>query len=124
MLRVGWHCAARSCVEGTQHIYALAQASVVLMLIDRAEGHAREAAETCMQLYARTRGGRRNPIWVTATTAAASVHYHHNRLQQAEALCTESPAAAVDGTVAWRISPSRMWSQQGSNAHRQSMAMP
>jgi LuxR family maltose regulon positive regulatory protein len=76
-------------LEGTQHTYALAQASVVLMLIDRAEGHAREAAETCMQLYARTRGGRRNPIWVTATTAAASVHYHHNRLQQAEALCTE-----------------------------------
>jgi LuxR family maltose regulon positive regulatory protein len=59
------------------------------MLVDRAEGHAREAAETCMQLYARTRAGRRNPIWVTATTAAASVHYHHNRLQQAEALCSE-----------------------------------
>lgn len=76
-------------LQGTQHIYASAQASVVLMLIDRAEGHAREAAETCMQLYARTRGGRRNPIWVTATTAAASVHYHHNRLQQAEALCSE-----------------------------------
>jgi LuxR family maltose regulon positive regulatory protein len=76
-------------LQGTQHIYALAQASVVLMLIDRAEGHAREAAESCMELYARTRGGRRNPIWVTATTAAASVHYHHNRLQQAEALCTE-----------------------------------
>lgn len=76
-------------LQGTQHIYALAQASVVLMLIDRAEGHAREAAESCMQLYARTRGGRRNPIWVTATTAAASVHYHHNRLQQAEALCSE-----------------------------------
>lgn len=76
-------------LEGTPHIYALAQASVVLMLIDRSEGHAREAAETCMQLYARTRGGRRNPIWVTATTAAAAVHYHHNRLQQAEALCIE-----------------------------------
>jgi LuxR family maltose regulon positive regulatory protein len=76
-------------LQGTQHIYALAQASVVLMLIDRAEGHAREAAESCMALYARTRGGRRNPIWVTATTAAASVHYHHNRLQQAEALCSE-----------------------------------
>jgi LuxR family transcriptional regulator, maltose regulon positive regulatory protein len=42
-----------------------------------------------MQLYAHTRGGRRNPIWVTATTAAASVHYHHNRLEQAEALCSE-----------------------------------
>ncbi|WP_116810952.1 LuxR C-terminal-related transcriptional regulator [Steroidobacter cummioxidans] len=76
-------------LQGTQHIYALAQASVVLMLIDRAEGHAKEAAESCMQLYACTRGGRRNPIWVTATTAAASVHYHHNRLQQAEALCAE-----------------------------------
>ncbi|HWK48881.1 MAG TPA: LuxR C-terminal-related transcriptional regulator, partial [Steroidobacter sp.] len=76
-------------LQGTQHIYALAQASVVLMLIDRAEGHAREAAESCMQLYARMRGGRRNPIWVTATTAAASVHYHHNRLQQAETLCAE-----------------------------------
>lgn len=79
----------RELLQGTQHVYAAAQASVVLMLIDRAEGHAREAAESCMQLYARTRGGRRNPIWVTATTAAASVHYHHNRLQQAEALCTE-----------------------------------
>ncbi len=76
-------------LEGTPHLYALAQSAVVLMLIDRAEGHAREAAESCMQLYARTRGGRRNPIWVTATTAAASVHYHHNRLQQAEALCSE-----------------------------------
>jgi LuxR family maltose regulon positive regulatory protein len=79
----------RELLAGTQHLYASAQASVVLMLIDRAEGHAREAAETCMQLYARTRAGRRNPIWVTATTAAASVHYHHNRLQQAEALCSE-----------------------------------
>jgi LuxR family maltose regulon positive regulatory protein len=79
----------RELLAGTQHIYAAAQASVVLMLVDRAEGHAREAAETCMQLYARTRAGRRNPIWVTATTAAASVHYHHNRLQQAEALCSE-----------------------------------
>lgn len=79
----------RELLAGTQHVYALAQASVVLMLVDRAEGHAREAAETCMQLYARTRAGRRNPIWVTATTAAASVHYHHNRLQQAEALCSE-----------------------------------
>src|SRR5690606_10394595 len=76
-------------LQGTQHIYSSAQAAVVLMLIDRAEGHAREAAESCMQLYARTRGGRRNPIWVTATTAAASVHYHHNRLQQAELLCSE-----------------------------------
>ena len=76
-------------LQGTQHIYASAQASVVLMLIDRAEGHAKEAAESCMQLYARTRDGRRNPIWVTATTAAAAVHYHHNRLQQAEALCSE-----------------------------------
>lgn len=76
-------------LQGTQHIYASAQATVVLMLVDRAEGHAREAAESCMQLYARTRGGRRNPIWVTATTAAAAVHYHHNRLQQAEALCSE-----------------------------------
>ncbi|MFC4313073.1 LuxR C-terminal-related transcriptional regulator [Steroidobacter flavus] len=76
-------------LEGTQHLYASAQSSVVLMLIDRAEGHAKEAAESCMQLYARTRGGRRNPIWVTATTAAAAVHYHHNRLQQAEALCSE-----------------------------------
>jgi LuxR family transcriptional regulator, maltose regulon positive regulatory protein len=79
----------RELLAETQHVYALAQASVVLMLVDRAEGHAREAAETCMQLYARTRAGRRNPIWVTATTAAASVHYHHNRLQQAEALCSE-----------------------------------
>lgn len=79
----------RELLTGSQHVYALAQASVVLMLVDRAEGHAREAAETCMQLYARTRAGRRNPIWVTATTAAASVHYHHNRLQQAEALCSE-----------------------------------
>jgi LuxR family transcriptional regulator, maltose regulon positive regulatory protein len=79
----------RELLAGTQHVYAAAQASVVLMLVDRAEGHAREAAETCMQLYARTRAGRRNPIWVTATTAAASVHYHHNRLQQAEALCSE-----------------------------------
>jgi len=79
----------RELLAGTQHVYASAQASVVLMLVDRAEGHAREAAETCMQLYARTRAGRRNPIWVTATTAAASVHYHHNRLQQAEALCSE-----------------------------------
>jgi LuxR family maltose regulon positive regulatory protein len=79
----------RELLVGTQHVYAAAQASVVLMLIDRAEGHAREAAETCMQLYARARAGRRNPIWVTATTAAASVHYHHNRLQQAEALCSE-----------------------------------
>lgn len=79
----------RELLAETQHVYAAAQASVVLMLIDRAEGHAREAAETCMQLYARTRAGRRNPIWVTATTAAASVHYHHNRLQQAEALCSE-----------------------------------
>lgn len=79
----------KALLQGTQHIYALAQASVVLMLIDRAEGHAREAAESCMALYARTRGGRRNPIWVTATTAAASVHYHHNRLEQAEALCNE-----------------------------------
>ena len=79
----------RELLAGTQHVYAAAQAAVVLMLIDRAEGHAREAAETCMQLYARTRAGRRNPIWVTATTAAASVHYHHNRLQQAEALCSE-----------------------------------
>jgi LuxR family maltose regulon positive regulatory protein len=79
----------RELLAGTQHVYAAAQAAIVLMLIDRAEGHAREAAETCMQLYARTRAGRRNPIWVTATTAAASVHYHHNRLQQAEALCSE-----------------------------------
>lgn len=79
----------RELLTGTQHVYALSQAAVVLMLVDRAEGHAREAAETCMQLYARTRAGRRNPIWVTATTAAASVHYHHNRLQQAEALCSE-----------------------------------
>lgn len=79
----------RELLAGTQHVYASAQVSVVLMLVDRAEGHAREAAETCMQLYARTRAGRRNPIWVTATTAAASVHYHHNRLQQAEALCSE-----------------------------------
>jgi LuxR family maltose regulon positive regulatory protein len=79
----------KALLQGTQHIYALAQASVVLMLIDRAEGHAREAAESCMTLYARTRSGRRNPIWVTATTAAASVHYHHNRLQLAEALCSE-----------------------------------
>jgi LuxR family maltose regulon positive regulatory protein len=79
----------RELLAGTQHVYAASQAAVVLMLIDRAEGHAREAAETCMQLYARTRAGRRNPIWVTATTAAASVHYHHNRLQQAEALCSE-----------------------------------
>lgn len=79
----------RELLAGTQHVYAMAQASVVLMLVDRAEGHAREAAETCMQLYARTRAGRRNPIWVTAATAAASVHYHHNRLQQAEALCSE-----------------------------------
>jgi LuxR family maltose regulon positive regulatory protein len=79
----------RELLAGAQHVYAAAQASIVLMLIDRAEGHAREAAETCMQLYARTRAGRRNPIWVTATTAAASVHYHHNRLQQAEALCCE-----------------------------------
>ncbi|HEY0682103.1 MAG TPA: LuxR C-terminal-related transcriptional regulator [Steroidobacter sp.] len=76
-------------LEASQHLYAAAQASVVLMLIDRAEGHAKEAAETCMQLYARARAGRRNPIWVTATTAAASVHYHHNRLAQAEALCSE-----------------------------------
>jgi len=80
---------AKELLQGTPHLYALAQASVVLMLIDRAEGHARQAAESCMQLYARTRGGQRNPIWVTATTAAASVHYHHNRLQQAEALCSE-----------------------------------
>jgi LuxR family maltose regulon positive regulatory protein len=79
----------KSLLQGTQHTYALGQASVVLMLIDRAEGHAREAAESCMALYARTRSGRRNPIWVTATTAAAAVHYHHNRLQQAEALCLE-----------------------------------
>ncbi|MET0535562.1 MAG: LuxR C-terminal-related transcriptional regulator [Steroidobacter sp.] len=79
----------RELLAGTQHVYALAQASVVLMLVDRAEGHAREAAETCMELYAQTKAGRRNPIWVTATTAAASVHYHHNRLQQAEALCSE-----------------------------------
>lgn len=76
-------------LQESEHVYAAAQASVVLMLIDRAEGHAREAAETCMQLYTRTRAGRRNPIWVTATTAAASVHYHHNRLEQAEALCSE-----------------------------------
>lgn len=79
----------RELLQGTQHVYAAAQATVVLMLVDRAEGHARDAAESCMQLYASTREGRRNPIWVTATTAAASVHYHHNRLQQAEALCTE-----------------------------------
>ncbi|MBM0106423.1 hypothetical protein JM946_16950 [Steroidobacter sp. S1-65] len=76
-------------LQGSEHVYAAAQSSIVLMLIDRAEGHARAAAETCMQLYARTRTGRRNPIWVTATTAAASVHYHHNRLAQAEALCSE-----------------------------------
>jgi len=79
----------RELLTGTQHVYALAQAAVVLMLVDRAEGHARDAAETCMQLYARARAGRRNPIWVTAATAAASVHYHHNRLQLAEALCSE-----------------------------------
>lgn len=87
-------------LAGTQHVYASAQASMVLMLVDRAEGHAREAAETCMQLYARTRAGRRNPIWVTATTAAASVHYHHNRLQQAEALCSEVlPLVAMAPTL-------------------------
>jgi LuxR family maltose regulon positive regulatory protein len=79
----------RELLQGTQHVYAAAQSAIVLILVDRAEGHAREAAESCMELYTRMRGGRRTPMWVTATTAAASVHYHHNRLQQAEALCSE-----------------------------------
>ena len=79
----------RELLQGTQHVYTAAQSAIVLVLVDRAEGYAREAAESCMQLYARARDGRRNPIWVTATTAAASVHYHHNRLQQAEELCAE-----------------------------------
>jgi len=79
----------RELLQGTQHVYAAAQSAIVLILVDRAEGHAREAAEGCMQLYTRMREGRRTPIWVTATTAAASVHYHHNRLQLAETLCSE-----------------------------------
>jgi LuxR family maltose regulon positive regulatory protein len=73
----------------TNHVYTEAQSAIVLVLVDRAEGYAKEAADGCLRLYARTKDGRRNPIWVTAATAAASVHYHHNSLQQAETLCAE-----------------------------------
>ncbi len=60
MPRVELALRGKELLQGTQqHSTALAQASVVLMLIDRAEGHARKAAESCMQLYARCARTRR-----------------------------------------------------------------
>ncbi len=76
-------------LEGTQHLYASAQSSVVLMLIDRAEGHAQAGGGN---LHATLRSHARRTAQShlgDGDDRRGTVHYHHNRLQQADALCSE-----------------------------------
>lgn len=100
-------------LRGTSDTYFAAQSEIVLVLVDRAEGHARAANEGCVQVYARVKDARRTPIWVTATTALASLHYHHNELEQAQTLCTEvlplvSIAPSVESLMVAHIVAARL----------------
>ncbi len=70
-------------------LYSFGYAEVVASLAERAQGNLKSAADRCERMFSLVRGGSRNPAWVNAATALAYVRYEENRLDEAEALCTE-----------------------------------
>lgn len=81
-------------------IYSLGYAEVVASLAERAQGDMKAAADRCERMFALVRGGHRSPAWVNAANALAYVRYEENRLDEAEALCTEVlPLLCVQSTV-------------------------
>jgi LuxR family transcriptional regulator, maltose regulon positive regulatory protein len=79
---------ARDTLESVS-LYSLGYAEVVASLAERAQGNLKVAADRCERMFARVRGGSRNPAWVNAANALAYVRYEENRLGEAETLCTE-----------------------------------
>jgi LuxR family maltose regulon positive regulatory protein len=81
-------------------LYSLGYAEVVASLADRAQGDMKAAADRCERMFAMVRGGHRTPAWVNAANALAYMRYEENRLDEAEALCTEVlPLLCVQSTV-------------------------
>jgi LuxR family maltose regulon positive regulatory protein len=81
-------------------LYSLGYAEAVALLADRAQGDMKAAADRCERMFAMVRGGHRTPAWVNAANALAYMRYEENRLDEAEALCTEVlPLLCVQSTV-------------------------
>ncbi|WP_202624184.1 LuxR C-terminal-related transcriptional regulator [Steroidobacter agaridevorans] len=81
-------------------LYSLGYAEVVASLADRAQGDMKAAADRCERMFQMVRGGHRTPAWVNAANALAYMRYEENRLDEAEALCTEVlPLLSVQSTV-------------------------
>lgn len=81
-------------------LYSLGYAEVVASLADRAQGDMKSAADRCERMFQRVRGGHRTPAWANAATALAYMRYEENRLDEAEALCSEVlPLLCVQSTV-------------------------
>lgn len=81
-------------------LYSLGYAEVVASLADRAQGDMKAAADRCERMFAMVRGGHRTPAWVNAANALAYMRYEENRLDEAQALCTEVlPLLCVQSTV-------------------------
>lgn len=81
-------------------LYSLGYAEVVASLADRAQGDMKAAADRCERMFQMVRGGHRTPAWVNAANALAYMRYEENRLEEAEALCTEVlPLLCVQSTV-------------------------
>ncbi len=81
-------------------LYSLGYAEVVASLADRAQGDMKAAADRCERMFAMVRGGHRTPAWVNAANALAYMRYEENRLDEAEALCSEVlPLLCVQSTV-------------------------
>lgn len=80
---------AREKLQGLNSPFIDCYTDVLVALADRAQGNMKDAAERCELAFARANRGRRNPVWVNAATALANARYEQNRLDEAEALCTE-----------------------------------
>lgn len=81
-------------------LYSIGYAEVVASLAERAQGDMKAAADRCERMFSLVRDGRRSPAWMNAATAFAYMRYEENRLDEAEALCTEVlPLLSVQSTV-------------------------
>ncbi|WP_395857286.1 LuxR C-terminal-related transcriptional regulator [Cystobacter fuscus] len=80
---------ARETLRGLNSPFINGYTDVLIALADRAQGNMKDAAERCEVAFAQANRGRRNPVWVNAATALANARYDQNRLDEAEALCTE-----------------------------------
>ncbi|WP_233261921.1 LuxR C-terminal-related transcriptional regulator [Vitiosangium sp. GDMCC 1.1324] len=80
---------ARETLQGLNSPFINGYTDVLIALADRAQGNMKDAAERCEAAFAQANRGRRNPVWVNAATALANTRYEQNRIDEAEALCTE-----------------------------------